>query len=340
MAINFEKSANAARLNSMIAVTDRNKNAIVTQDIDINLIDENPRNEKIFSMEDIDYLAEDIQEEGFQGTIRVYKKKSDGRYEISSGHRRFRAAKASGMSTIPCEVIPEPDEITKLKLLIKSNIQSRRLKPLDYARAISVYMDDIIVKEYGTGRTRTKVAKIFNISETQVQRYMSLLKLIPELQQMANDERFNFAAFASAASISEEEQKQLYNKIVTYMTDNPGDAVSGTRIEGYIADIKRQTNNDIAPSRKISKEIVPEVQVPTTHQMVASVEFVREENNQNDIKKASPNVDDSTTPKDVHSAIYIRKLPDICSELKQTANKKMIEEYISILQNALEILKK
>ena len=56
------------------------------KEIPVELIDENPDNEQIFGYEDVDYLAESIQENGFGGAIEVYEL-ANGRYEISSGHR-------------------------------------------------------------------------------------------------------------------------------------------------------------------------------------------------------------------------------------------------------------
>lgn len=58
-------------------------------------VHENPDNNKIFSMDKIDRLADTIEDEGFVGAIEVFKI-SDHYYEISSGHRRFEAMKMVG----------------------------------------------------------------------------------------------------------------------------------------------------------------------------------------------------------------------------------------------------
>ncbi len=187
-------------------------NAELVSLINLDEIDENPENEKIFNMDDVDSLAEEIKENGFDGAIIVFKK-SDGRYEISSGHRRYRAMKKIGEKSIRCIVYDMPDERTKNIRLLSSNIKNRKLKPMDYARAIEKYYS-IIEKE--PGNKRELVARFFNISETQVHRYRCLNKLIPELQELANSPDFPFAGFAKVAEMEKDEQKKYYKLIKTH----------------------------------------------------------------------------------------------------------------------------
>ena len=105
----------------------------IKKDIDMDLIDFHPDNEEIFGHDDIDYLAEEMNEEGFSGVIEVYEK-VNGRYEISSGHRRYLAAKANNMTSIPSIVYPDTDEVTKSKRVIMKNIHNRRMTPLKWAK--------------------------------------------------------------------------------------------------------------------------------------------------------------------------------------------------------------
>ncbi|MBR2402251.1 MAG: ParB/RepB/Spo0J family partition protein [Lachnospiraceae bacterium] len=239
MALNFGNTTNGNLLFDIIEKTNQEKNSIVTMDILIDLIDENPDNEKVFNMDEIEYLAEGIREEGFYGVIDVYKKEN-GRYEISSGHRRFRAAKMNGEKRIPCIILEEPDEKTKAVRLLSANLRNRKLKPLDMARAIVYYENKVL--ERGNGRSREKIAKFFNISQTQVHRYKSLLSLIPSLMELANSPEFSYAAFSEAATLSEEDQIQLYEKIVTYQRERPDVNVTTQRIKCMIEEIRRKHN--------------------------------------------------------------------------------------------------
>ena len=79
------------------------KDEIVVMNIPLDKIDGNPENDKLFSMRSVDHLAKIIDEEGYTTPIEVYKKKN-GRYEITSGHRRYQAMKLLGQKEIPCYI--------------------------------------------------------------------------------------------------------------------------------------------------------------------------------------------------------------------------------------------
>ena len=189
-----------------------------TRIIPLSEIDENPINSEIFNMDKIRQLADCIESEGFVGAISVYKK-PDGRYEISSGHRRFQAMKMLNRDTIPCIVYDMPDDIERGLRLLSSNINNREMGPMDWARSIKYYQDikrkqkkDGDPNAY-TGSLRTNVAEFFNLSEGQVSRYEALNKLIPELQEMVNNPIYPWNALARASILDNEGQKQLYNSL-------------------------------------------------------------------------------------------------------------------------------
>ena len=114
------------------------------RDIPMDQIDMNPDNEEIFGLDDIDYLAENIDEDGFQGAIEVYAL-DNGRYEICSGHRRFLAMKQLGKDMIPCIVTENVDDVTKAKRLVKSNILNRKMSPLKWAKTLAYYEKNCLV---------------------------------------------------------------------------------------------------------------------------------------------------------------------------------------------------
>lgn len=175
-------------------------------------IDSNPQNSDIFSIKDIEHLASIIKEEGFTSPIEVFKKK-DGRYEITAGHRRYEAMKLLKEKEIPCYVSKETDETLKNKRLLSSNIATRKLSPLEIAKAIQLYKE-LLRKEGFKGNTRNKVAEYFNISASNVYRYECLLNLIPELQEFCKNPSFQYSSLREAATLSKEEQKILYNEIL------------------------------------------------------------------------------------------------------------------------------
>lgn len=188
-------------------------NKMILQEIDLKLIDPNPKNAALFDMTRVEHMANIISEEGFTTPIEVFKK-DDGRYEITSGHRRYEAMKLLKKKTIPCLITDKYESDTqKDRKLLSSNIATRKISPLEMAYAISFYKD-ILKKEKYKGKVREKIAEYFGISPSNVYRYECLLKLIPELQEFCKKPQFPYSSLRAAATLTPEEQKELYDELV------------------------------------------------------------------------------------------------------------------------------
>lgn len=244
--MNFNASKNAGRMKMIQEKSIEQSNGLVAINIPLDQIDENPQNSEIFNMEDIDHLVDGIRQDGFIGAINVFKK-PDGRYEISSGHRRYRAMKELGEETIPCIVSPYPDEYERGMKLISSNIRNRDMKPMDWARAINYYYGLQKKKKEESGENlnlRKEAAAYFNISEATIQKYVMLLKLIPELQELADKPGYSYSGLSGAASLDDVDQEKLYKMIteeasLNYDPENGEEtSVSRARIGQMIDDIK------------------------------------------------------------------------------------------------------
>lgn len=183
--------------------------------IKLTLIDKNPDNEKIFSM-DIDSIKKAIREEDFKGAIEVYKK-PDGRYEISSGHRRYEACKALGYNDILCFVFEKPnDDKEVIKRLLTSNTAQRKLTPLDYARMIDTYINKVLDGEgtYVRGNRRKLAAEFLGISYAAVQRYLEILSLHKELQSLCAIENFPYMALKKSKGCTDAEACEIKELIL------------------------------------------------------------------------------------------------------------------------------
>lgn len=188
-------------------------------DIPLDQIDFNPDNTSIFNMGEIEHLAKTIQEEGYNDPILVYKK-DDGRYEILSGHRRYEAMKLLNENTIPANITDEmPSDIKRDLILLSSNIANRKLAPLDTARAIKKYQSILDKDPTFKGNKKAATAEYFGITQSNVQRYSVLLKLIPELQEYCKKPNFPYSSLSKAASLTKEEQKELLNKLIRLEAD-------------------------------------------------------------------------------------------------------------------------
>lgn len=192
---------------------------LVTKDISLDQIDYNPKNTAIFNMGEIERLASRIREEGYNDPILVFQKEN-GRYEILSGHRRYEAMKYLEEKAIPANIITEKiSESQKDLILLSSNIANRKLAPLDMARAIEFYKGILDRDPNFKGNKKAATAEYFGITQSNVQRYSVILKLIPELQEYCKKPNFPYSSLSKAANLTREEQKELLSKLIRLEAD-------------------------------------------------------------------------------------------------------------------------
>ena len=267
MAMDFSKSKGSNLMRDIQKKSVEQGEGIVAINIPLDEIDENPDNSKIFNMEGIESLADGIKREGFIGAIYVFKK-NDGRYEISSGHRRYRAMRLLGEKTIPCivEAFPADNKERMLKL-ISSNIRNRDMKPMDWARCIQAYIDLLREERKGEkagGDTRQMAAEYFQMASSNIQRYTALLKLVPELQKYADNPEYSFTALSTAASLTEDEQYTLLYRMQDELSKMPGEmgtkTLSKVRIIQLVNDIKGKTDNTAQKNKSVGNFVTAAVE--------------------------------------------------------------------------------
>lgn len=238
------------------------------KDVDMSLIDFNPDNEEVFGHEDIEFLAEEMKEDGFSGVVELYEKEN-GRYELSAGHRRYLAAKMNGMTSIPSLIYSDTDDVTKAKRLIMKNIHNRKMTPLKWAKAIDYYDKKVLSvekddngKKIYEGRKRDVLAKKFNLSPSTVHRYLALLKLIPEFKKYVDQQNFPYYNFYSITQLDEDTQKELYMRLLNMSSDGDFSAMSRSLIEQTINQLVKQKENRRMQEliKQEERESLPEIQ--------------------------------------------------------------------------------
>lgn len=255
MALNLDKATTSANMIKNIASKSSEENQKKTvKNIDIGLIDFNEDNDKIFNVDNLESLMDSIKRNGFEGSIEVFAK-GNGRYEIISGHRRYLANKAVGNTTIPCEIKEEPSDIEKADLLVISNVTSRQLTPIEKGRAIVYYKENVLKAGGFKGNVREEIAKRFGYSSSNVHKYEALTKLTKELQDLV-EEGYPFAQMSAASSLSEAEQRTLYDMLMEYSEMFPEGIISGTRIEDYINRIKEKKEREQEKKKDSNKKII------------------------------------------------------------------------------------
>lgn len=221
-------------------------------------IDLYKENDKTFNMKKVPAIADSIQKFGYNEACPVVVVvKNDGRFELIEGHTRYLAMKSLNRDMIPAVIKTFNDSTEIVEQWIMSNINNREFTALDWAKAMQSYIDDVYVPRRMGGIKRKAVADFFHKGETTVQRYLSLLNLIPELQQLADDNRVPYTALSKAVDLSEERQKELYREVMSELerqelTEGFSD-ISTKRLKQMIDSLKRLDMNE-EKSKLINEE--------------------------------------------------------------------------------------
>ena len=158
-------------------------------------------------------LLESIKETGLLEPITV-RFLSEGKYEIISGHRRVEACKKLGLSKIPA-TIKELSKDEAIVAMVDSNIHREHLLCSEKAFAYKMKLEAL--KHQGKTYGQVVHKSRDNISDTesgrQVQRYIRLTHLIPELLKMVDAERIAFTPAVELSYLPENEQRKLVAEI-------------------------------------------------------------------------------------------------------------------------------
>ncbi len=139
------------------------------QEIAIGDIDPNPdQPRRVFQEESIAQLAQSIREQGVLQPLLVTPT-SEGRYRIVAGERRWRAARAAGLETVPC-VVRELSLTQQMEIALIENLQREDLNPIEVAQGIRGLMQQC-------GYTQETVATRLSKSRPTVANLLRLLTL-------------------------------------------------------------------------------------------------------------------------------------------------------------------
>ena len=141
--------------------------------------------------------------------------KEGGGYELISGHRRLAACKALGMDTMPVIVRKLTDE-EAIITMVDSNLQREHILPSEKAFAYKMKYEAL--KHQGTSsqvgtklRTDELLAQSSGDSRNQIQRYIRLTNLIPEILQMVDDGKIALTPAVELSYLQPSEQEALFS---------------------------------------------------------------------------------------------------------------------------------
>lgn len=148
----------------------------------------------------------------------IARPRKDGGYELVAGHRRHRASELAGLDTMPV-IIRNLDDDAATIIMVDSNLQRENILPSERAFAFKMKLDAIKRQGSRTDLTsdqlgqklnaRDVVAKEAGSSAVQVQRYIRLTELIPELLSMADEKKIAFNPAVELSYLKPEEQLLL-----------------------------------------------------------------------------------------------------------------------------------
>ena len=190
------------------------------QDIPISQISDFPEHPfKVKQDEAMLEMVESVRQYGVlvPGLVRQLE---DGSYQMVSGHRRKMASELAGRDTIPCIVRDLTDDEAVI-IMVDSNLQRERVLPSEKAFAYKMKLDamrrqgqrtDLTLSPLETKlRTSAVIAQSGGDSRAQVDRYIRLTNLIPEILDMVDDGRIAFRPAVELSYLTEQEQSALYD---------------------------------------------------------------------------------------------------------------------------------
>ena len=208
----------------MAETTRKKKTNNVAEVVNIALAELYPFPEQPFTVRDDESMQEtaaSIKEYGVL-TPAIARPREGGGYEIISGHRRKRACELAGLDKMPV-IVKDMDADTAVIMMVDSNLQRENILPSEKAKAYKMKLEAIKQQGARTDLTsRQVVGKLESsdiVGETtgesgrQIQRYIRLTELEPELQQLVDDKKIGFTPAVELSYLQPEEQKQLLEAI-------------------------------------------------------------------------------------------------------------------------------
>ena len=149
---------------------------------------------------------------------------ADGSYQMVSGHRRKLASRLAGLDTLPCIVRDLTDD-EAIIVMVDSNLQREKVLPSEKAFAYKMKLEAMrrqagrpskgnsapVGQNFGGKTSRDLLAAESPDSHSQIQRYIRLTYLLPEILAMVDDSKIAFRPAVELSYLAEKEQRILYD---------------------------------------------------------------------------------------------------------------------------------
>ena len=206
-------------------------------------------------------LVDSIKKFGVLEPVMVIPHK-DGGYEMVSGHRRMRACQLAGIENIPV-IVRNLDRDEAIISMVDSNLKREEISPMEKARAYQMKTDAMkrkmgrrtkeeIAQDEALGIKRMnadeELAQQMGESPATIQRYKTLNKLVPELQDLVDEGKIPVNTGADIAQMKPKEQKVLADAI-----QKEAKVPSGTKAK----ELKKESQAGSLTTEKIEQAVAP-----------------------------------------------------------------------------------
>ena len=176
---------------------------------------------KVLDDDKMDDLVESIKQNGVLTPVLVRPDKNNS-YEMISGHRRMHTAIKAGLETIPA-IVRDMDDDTAIILMVDSNCQREHILPSEKAKAYQMKLEAVKRKagrpsKINSGQVGQNFTQPFSVEKVadeagesvkQVQRFIRLNKLTPELMKMVDDGKLKTTPAVELSYLTPEEQEDF-----------------------------------------------------------------------------------------------------------------------------------
>ena len=208
------------KLDDLFTTEEERTNANLEKVIDIKItnIDDFPDHPfKVIENDDMYNMRDSIKENGVLVPALV-RPKSDGRYEMVSGHRRKFASQLANKETMPCIVRNLSDDEAVI-IMVDSNLQREEILPSERAFAYKMKLEALnhqgkkltttsvqLEQKSDTKYSRKILSEELGTSEAQIQRFIRLTELIPELLDLVDEKQIALSPAVELSFLNDEQQ--------------------------------------------------------------------------------------------------------------------------------------
>ena len=159
--------------------------------------------------------VESVEQYGVLSPL-IARPRSEGGYEIISGHRRQHAAQLAGLDALPV-IVRNMDDDAAVLLMVDSNLQRENILPSERAFAYKMKLEalknqgarsDLTSVQVAPKLSTEKIGEEVGMSKDNVKRYIRLTNLVPELLDMVDEKKIAFNPAVELSYLDESQQSR------------------------------------------------------------------------------------------------------------------------------------